>query len=174
MIRICAWCKKELDRNVCPELEKFPITHGICCKCAYETMQGAGTPLAKFLDQFEKPVFVLSAQARVICANKSGADLIGKKPEMFINSLGGEAFGCKHAAKPEGCGGTVHCRSCAMRRAVMETFATGESREKVAAYPDLHHLTGDNRIKFLISTEKTGDAVLMRIDEIENFVESPN
>ncbi|MCJ7776462.1 MAG: hypothetical protein MUP08_08760, partial [Desulfobulbaceae bacterium] len=65
-----------------------------------------------------------------------------------------------------GCGNTVHCKSCTIRNTVTDTLQSGKSNIKVPAYPDLHHITGDNRIRFLITTERAAEAVLLRIDEI--------
>jgi len=48
----------------------------------------------------------------------------------------------------------------------MDTLQSGKSNIRVPAYPDLHHMTGENRIRFLITTERVGEAVLLRIDEV--------
>jgi hypothetical protein len=49
---------------------------------------------------------------------------------------------------------------------VRDTAATGRSHTGVEAYPDLNWMTGEKRVRFLISTEKSGDAVFLRIDEV--------
>ena len=46
---------------------------------------------------------------------------------------------------------------------------TGESHKKVPAYPELYYLTGEKKIKFLISTEKVADNVMLQIDEISEL-----
>jgi hypothetical protein len=56
----------------------------------------------------------------------------------------------------------------------MDTLQSGESHIKVPAYPDLHHITGDYRIRFLITTERVADAVLLRIDNISEEEKASN
>lgn len=92
--------------------------------------------------------------------------LLQKTPEEVEGELGGNAFGCNYADLPGGCGNTAHCKTCTIRMTVMDTLQSGKSNIRVPAYPDLHHMTGENRIRFLITTEKVGEAVLLRIDEV--------
>lgn len=98
--------------------------------------------------------------------NRVGFDMLKKKPEEVEGELGGDAFGCRHANLPGGCGSTVHCKTCTIRMTVMDTLQSGKSHIRVPAYPDLHHMTGENRIRFLITTERVGEAVLLRIDDV--------
>ena len=79
---------------------------------------------------------------------------------------GGDVFECAYAKLPEGCGETNHCDGCSIRKTVMDTFQTGKSHLKTPAY--LFHGIPDNNdeIRFLISTEKVKDVVLLRIDEV--------
>jgi hypothetical protein len=49
---------------------------------------------------------------------------------------------------------------------IQDTYLTGESREKVPAYADLQTEDGPVGAQFLISTEKVGRCVLLRIDQI--------
>jgi hypothetical protein len=60
----------------------------------------------------------------------------------------------------------LHCKTCTIRKTITDTLQTGRSHIGVAAYPDLRHITGESRIRFIISTEKVGNAVMLRIDEI--------
>lgn len=84
--------------------------------------------------------------------------------EEIVGELSGDVFDCKHAV--EGCGQNIHCKTCTIRKTVNETYKTGKSFSKVPAYPDLNYVTNENKIKFLISTEKKGEAVVLRIDEV--------
>jgi hypothetical protein len=165
--RICSWCNREIDsaddRSVS---EDAPISHGICPDCVRQIFSHKRKDLSSFLDQFAGPVFLLNAEGRVITANEQGFAALRKKPEEVEGQLGGDAFDCKYAGLQDGCGKTIHCKTCTIRNTVTDTFRTGESHIKVPAYPDLSHITGENRIRFLISTEKQGEAVLLRIDEI--------
>ena len=53
-----------------------------------------------------------------------------------VTLTGGEALACVHSRLPEGCGKTVHCRECAVRRTVGEVARTGRPKERVPAYLD--------------------------------------
>jgi PAS domain-containing protein len=167
MKRICAWCKKDLGSSDTSERTgNAPITHGICGDCARKTLSFEAQPLRKFLDQFYKPVFLVNGEGRILTGNSMGLALLQKKPEEIDGELGGDAFGCRHAKLPGGCGNTVHCKTCTIRITVLDTLQSGKSSVRIPAYPDLHHITGENRIRFLISTERIGEAVLLRIDDV--------
>jgi len=45
-------------------------------------------------------------------------------------------------------------------------LATGRARTRVPAYQDINTSEGVQQVRLLISTEKVGDAVLLRIDEM--------
>jgi len=64
-----------------------------------------------------------------------------------VGLRGGEAFACVRSRLPEGCGRTVHCRECGVRRTVEQVARTGQTRERVAAYVD----TDRGRVSLRIS-----------------------
>jgi hypothetical protein len=49
---------------------------------------------------------------------------------------------------------------------LLNTLHPGKSNIRITAYPDLHHMTGENRMRFLIMTERIGESVLFRIDDV--------
>lgn len=108
------------------------------------------------------PVFLVTPEGRIMAGNREAFSLLKKNPEEVNGELGGDVFGCRYADLPGGCGNTVHCKSCTIRLTVMETLQSGKSNVKIAAYPELHHITGENRVRFLITTERVGEAVLLR------------
>ena len=167
MRKICAWCKNELGSSTDEaKIDDEPISHGMCGDCARKALSHSAKPLRDFLDQFSLPVFLVTSEGKIVTANSAGLALLRKKPEDVDGRLGGEAFGCRYADLPGGCGQTIHCRTCTIRNAVAHTLESGKSNVKIPAYPDLHRVTGDKRIRFLISTEKLGEAVLLRIDDV--------
>ena len=167
MIRICAWCKKELSAtDIESKREDAPVTHGICPDCVRKTLSYRAKPLKKFLDQFSDPVFLVTSEARIVVANSVALYLLRKMPEEVHEKLGGEALACIYADLPGGCGYTIHCRTCTIRNPIVETLQTGKSNIRVAAYSDLHFITGERRVRFLITTEKVGEAVLLKIDDV--------
>jgi len=171
MKRVCAWCQNPLDdfHNE-DNHDSTPITHGMCGDCARSFMAHKSRQLSDFLDRFENPVFLVDSHGRMITANSSGLATVSKNRDEIDGQLGGNVFGCKYANLPEGCGQSTHCKSCTIRRTVTKTLETGEAFIQVSAYPDLHHLTKEQRIEFLISTEKTGQTVLLRIDSASEMV----
>ena len=167
MKRICAWCQKNLGPSNLPEENAdFPITHGICGDCMSQMLSSQAKTLRSFLDQFTKPVFLVNPEGIIVTGNNAGLSLLEKKPEEVEGELGGDAFGCRYADLPGGCGNTVHCKTCTIRLTVSDTMESGKSNIKIPAYPDLHHITGERRIRFLITTERIGEAVLLRIDDV--------
>jgi hypothetical protein len=167
MKRICSWCRRNIGA---PDSRNDPddaiITHGICPDCVRQVCTHKKEDLSRYLDHFDFPVFLVDSDVEIITANQQGFSALRKRPEEVEGRRGGDAFDCRYAALPGGCGKTIHCKSCAIRLTVADTYKTGKGHEKVPAFPDLDFLTGESRIRFLISTEKRGDAVLLRIDEI--------
>jgi transcriptional regulator with PAS, ATPase and Fis domain len=167
MRQICAWCKCELNASS-PEMQNQnePISHGICGDCTRNLLSDKAQPLKKFLDQFSPPVLLVDHQARVLASNNSGLTMLGKEHHEIENQLGGDVFDCRNADLPGGCGKSIHCKACTIRNTILETLKTGQSQQQVPAYPDLHSITKEDKVRFLITTEKVGQAVLLRIDKV--------
>jgi hypothetical protein len=107
----------------------------------------AGMPLGEYIDDLENPVLLTDGEGRVLAMNARLAELIGADRKACVGLAGGEAFACVHSRLPEGCGRTVHCRECAVRRSVETVARTGKPLENVAAYLDV----GAERIDLRIS-----------------------
>ena len=164
MKRICAWCGEAL-RVLGSELDAQDIiTRGLCKDCRYHLFAQMGMPLSEYLDGLEVPIIVVDGSGTIKTANQRARFFLKKDLPMIEGFEGGDVFECVNAQLPEGCGKTIHSIGCTIRRTVMETFSTGRSRLRVPAR--LNHATpgSTENIQFLISTEKAGDAVLLRID----------
>jgi hypothetical protein len=83
----------------------------------------------------------------------------------FVNH-GFQSYLPKQTKSPEGYGNTVHCKSSTIRIIVLETFATGKSFVRVPAYPDIQTVSGIKTMRYLITTERVGVFVLLRIEEM--------
>lgn len=166
MKKICAWCRKDLGVDHSQGKNNAPISHGICPDCYRKLISFKAKSMRDFLNQFSHPVLLVDSEVKIISANKEGLAVSGKKIEEIEGALVGDVFDCKYSSLPGGCGKTTHCKGCTIRNTVRDTFKSGVSQVKVAAYQDLHHETGEHKVKFLISTEKTGDKIFLRIDEI--------
>ena len=165
MRRTCAWCKKNLeDSNSGDEAE---VTHGICEHCRVSLLSSyAPRDIHKFLSFFSLPVMMLDSDCRVVSANQAALELTDKKPAEINNVLAGNVMSCKHAHLEGGCGQTVHCAACTISDCVIKTYLTEESLHKIPAKLSADKNLQETNIAFLISTEKLGDIVLLRIDKV--------
>jgi len=167
MKRICAWCGKELGETEVESDGEPIISHGVCKDCAFHLTAQAGMKLRDFLEGLSAPVIAMDARGKVLAANEKAQGALGVELAVVEGKLCGDMFECVHATMPEGCGGTVHCLGCAIRRCVEETHATGESRDKVPAHISRSTPDDTAQIRYVVSTEKAGDIVLMRIDAVD-------
>jgi hypothetical protein len=160
---VCAWCRAEI-RAV--DDDRLEVTHGICSDCAgFFRANKPGRTLRDFLDALSVPVLAVDSQAHVRIVNKAAESMLRRPRANIEGQLGGDAMECAYARLPEGCGRTVHCKACTIRRTVMKTHATGQSQINVVALQQINGPDGPHTIRFLISTHKHGDLVLLRIDE---------
>jgi PAS domain-containing protein len=166
MKRVCAWCGKSLGTAFSDVHSDALITHGICDECAFHLRAQVGMPLRDFLDGLGVPVLLLDSDGNVKTANKTVRQFLKKDLTQIEGNKGGDVFECRHATLPGGCGKTVHCSGCTIRRTVMDTFSSGKSQEKLRAYLNRETPDGSQPLRLLISTEKVHDVVLLRIDEI--------
>jgi PAS domain-containing protein len=159
---VCSYCRTVIRAD--PEARVTDVSHGMCEPCArhFERLW-AGMSLGEYLDDLSAPVIVLDGDGRVIAMNQRLADLIGADRTQARGLLGGEALACVRSRLPEGCGRTVHCRDCAMRRAVEEVARTGVARNRVVAYVD----RPEGRVHLTLSARPVKAGIVeVRIDEM--------
>jgi len=167
MKKVCAWCGKKMGTVSSDKKTSKLITHSICYKCANIQLAEFGTPLQKFLDGIDAPVALVDSDGNIRTANTKVRKLVRKDLSKIEGYSGGEVFECAYSRLPGGCGNTIHCSGCTIRKTVMETYATGKSLLKVPATLIQQISTEKNEIRLLISTEKAADFVLLRIDEVK-------
>ncbi len=161
---VCYYCQAHI-RTVEPH--KSDVSHGVCRNCLPKLVKDLGQPLSEFIDELSTPILILQEGTRVVAANVAARKLSPEPLEELTGLLCGEVIGCLHSKEPEGCGNTVHCLSCAIRRSVAHTMETGDPCKDVPAYPDVGLMSGDKDICFKISTEKKGNFVMLRIKRSE-------
>lgn len=166
---VCAWCRTPLG----PEDADRRVTHTICADCYSNIEFQAGVNLQRFIDSLRVPVVVVDNDVVVRMANATACDVIGKALPTIEGQHGGNVFECAYARLPEGCGQTMHCSGCAIRRAVATTWASGESLVRVPAQLTQYPKT-DRRIDLWITTEKCGAYVLLKIEEAGDPTILPN
>jgi PAS domain-containing protein len=167
MERICAWCRKDLGKEESGAEFDRVITHGICDQCQSNLWFQQGVPFEQFIDSLEEPVLVVDSEDRIEIANRRARTLLGKELGDIKGTKRGEVFECAYARLPEGCGKTRHCSGCAVRRTVAYTFESGKSSLRVPATLRCERPKGGKDTRFLISTEKVGGVVLLRIDNVD-------
>lgn len=164
--RICAWCQSALDLQSAAMGAEVPITHGICQSCLRNMRLERTVALDDFLERLAGPVALVSKDGVFQAANARAYEVAGKEPSRVLGRRGGEVIECLYADLPGGCGASEHCRTgCVIRRSVAHTQATGEAVVEALAAQQVHTPEGDQIKRFVISTERVGELVLLRIDE---------
>jgi PAS domain-containing protein len=167
MKKVCAWCKADLGEMPSEIHPAEAITHGICISCRDRLLSEGGQTLRDFLEKLNVPILLMDQQGCVLSINGPAQLLLGKKLHDIENRLAGEVIECVHSREPGGCGGTIHCKSCTIRKTVADTYASGNSHVGVPAYQDIGTLSESRQVRFLITTEKIGSRVMLRIDDVQ-------
>jgi hypothetical protein len=161
---ICAWCNKVLEDSLQGELSNSGVSHGICLTCRDHFLGYCYPTLAEYLERLEAPILLVDADVNLLYANQEARQLLGKDLDDLQGFRGGEALECAYARLPGGCGSTIHCRECTIRRNVTETYQTGKALRQVPAYLNKQTPEGIQTLDLLISTEKVDHIVVVRID----------
>lgn len=142
--------------------EDREITHGICDACISNIEFQQGVDLYRFLDSLNVPLLVNDEHDHVDFLNQAASTLLGKDRVVAPTKKRGLVFECEHARHHEACGRTIHCSGCAIRIAIQQTAATGRGvlRQPATLKQD------DGEVQLLITTEKVGSMILLRIDEM--------
>ena len=172
MRRVCAWCGVDLngDREALDATQ--PVSHGICRPCRDTHFKRPSVSKAQqFLDSLGVPLLVVDDDVVVLGANEQAEAALDMKKPSLVGLKGGDVIHCVNAALPGGCGGTVHCRTCTIRNTVRTTYETGQACSNVVTYPDIEVSGARKSMNLSISTEKVGDVVLVRIDDLRERTE---
>jgi PAS domain-containing protein len=160
MLVVCSYCRRTI---VDDPAAGDRVSHGMCPACAehFEALW-RGMSLGEYLDQLEDPVLVVNGDARVVAANARAARLLGRDRAELAGLLTGEALACAHARLPGGCGKTVHCRECTIRRGVDRVAQTGVAIEGAPAYLE----TDAGRAELRISVRALDGLVKVVVEEL--------
>jgi PAS domain-containing protein len=166
MKRVCAWCRKEIGTIASTRHGDDAVSHGICPDCISNLTFQQGASLQELIDSIDLPIFVVDDDVRVKAANATACRTLGKDAVTMQGHRSGDVFECAHARLPEGCGRTIHCSGCAIRRSVAHTFQTGETLSGVPATLSRNDPDHSSDIALTITTVKAGGLVMLRIDRI--------
>jgi len=166
MKRVCAWCEKDMGGISQDDQAKQVVSHGMCGECANRIFTELGMESESFLDDIAAPVLVVDEAGRVLWANRLARVLLQKDLKNVKQYHIGDVGQCMNANLSGGCGKTDNCSQCGIRKSVMDTFRSGESKVEERVF--INRGTPDNyeRIDFLISTKKANGMILLRIDEV--------
>ena len=139
------------------------ISHGICSSCRDNVIFQEGVPLQRYIDSLAIPIFVVDSNVMATAVNRSACEVLGKEPTAVVQHLAGNVFECEYARLPEGCGGTIHCSGCTIRKTVTKCFTTGKPQSLVPAYLNPDSPTSKTHS---ITTVKVADWVMLRVDHL--------
>ncbi len=156
MIRTCLVCQSAFEAAS----DDPAITQGICLQCSEGFVAPAPViALSELLNQIEVPVLLMDDDVRVAGYNRAAHALLGGQHHNLSGRLAGEVIECVNARLPGGCGQTENCKGCALRHAITTTHQTGQNKHNILA----------KQLDMLISTEKVGRFVLLRIDDTQKL-----
>ena len=157
---VCSYCRSSWAAEGPPDM----VSHGICEGCfAFYERTWDGLSLGEYLDDFDEPVIVVSDEGRVLAVNEKMAEVLGRTDREARGLLGGEVMVCAYARLEGGCGQTVHCSACTIRRTVEAARDTGEAQENVLAYLE----RDDGPVHLRISTSRIDQGVRVVIHDMQ-------
>jgi hypothetical protein len=122
---------------------------------------------SEFLEELSVPVLIVGSDGEIRAGNGHALHLFGKDRSEVVGHMGGEVIECAYSRLPGGCGQTPFCHNgCVIRRSVEQTYKNGESiRNALAVQRTVAGEAGEIEEKsYLISTERVGDVVFLRIE----------
>lgn len=163
---VCKWCNSTDDYSS-QHPDRFPVTGGICNKCANIISQKTESTAANrlYIDKINSPVLLMQPDPRqVYTANKKASELFGKDLSLMEGHRGGQVFDCIHSYTEAGCGKDKNCENCKIKAAIVDTFTTGNSFSEIESLLTVNKNDRISNYLLRITTEKTGDFALVRID----------
>jgi hypothetical protein len=159
MKTLCAWCDALIREG------SLPVSHGICVRCRQQFFKkDAGVSLQTFIDTFSFPVFVMGNSLQPIAVNKSGLESSHLASQITNDTTLGNIVECERARLPGGCGKTVHCSGCVLRKTLEHTNQTGDPAFMVPAAI----YTNSQEVVLYVSTLKADGRIFVKLDKAES------
>ncbi|HET7438563.1 MAG TPA: hypothetical protein VFJ56_03635 [Nitrospira sp.] len=160
----CAWCGGPIERPGHIETLDVGTSHGMCSTCSEAlAREERGLSLQEHLDSILLPVLVIDESNTVAGMNATARALFGNAIDQESHYLG-RVFDCLHSRSSEGCGRSIHCSGCAIRRSIMRTFDTGEAQTSVPATLSRSSPDQLSEAVLAVTTIKIGGLVLLRLE----------
>ena len=145
----------------------------VCDECARRLLAECGVELGRYLEGLGSPVMLADADGVIVAASPLALERLGMEAEDVEGRLCGDVFRCVNASLPGGCGKTVHCRKCGLRKCIV---ATTGSKEPMSRVP-VRLKTGDpgdpTWLGIVVATEYFSGVVMLRLDEFGEHAEGP-
>jgi hypothetical protein len=158
---ICSFCTAVISPGRSPD---DPVSHGVCTSCYNRILSSHGFNVRKFLDMLDAPVLLVDADVNIIAANALAIQTVRKPVSQIQGNLCGDVMECVNAFLPGGCGRTPECPDCTVRDSVNETYSTGHTVTRRSAIIRSRAGGRGKTMQLLISTQKDGDIVLLRLE----------
>jgi PAS domain-containing protein len=165
---VCAWCGSAIERSGYERAPDSSISHGMCPTCSQVLdSQESGVRLQRHIDGIPIPILLVDAHNTTVAMNAKACEILGRTPESSAGAQFGLVFDCVHYRLPEGCGRTVHCSGCVIRKSVAATFDTGEPQVLVPATLSIDHPDQLSNARLTITTVRKDGVVLLRIENLQ-------
>ena len=161
---VCAWCGNTIDRAGYSQTLDPNTSHGMCPTCSEAlASQERGISLERHIDNIPIPILLVDRNNVVLTMNAKADETLGGKLATAKQLLG-QVFDCVHSRRAEGCGRSIHCSGCAIRRSVAATFDTGEPQILIPATLTTESPDQLSEAVLTITTVKSDGVVLLRIE----------
>lgn len=165
---ICAWCGVTIDRPGYGLALDPNTSHGMCPDCSEAVIsQERGESLQRHIDRIPIPIFLVDGDEAVVAMNAKACEETGKKSIATGKQLFGQVFDCIHSRLPQGCGRTIHCSGCAIRRSIVTTFDTGEPQIRTPATLNIDSRDRLSDAVLAVTTLKRDGVILLRVEKVE-------
>jgi nitrogen-specific signal transduction histidine kinase len=162
--RVCAWCGDGISEDLDGD---GLISHGICLPCADKLFFDQAVSLQTIIDKLPIPVLVMESDVTVSMLNRKAREILAVAPEQAAHRSRGDLFDCVYSNLPGGCGRTLHCAGCALRRAITATYETGEPQVLVPASMKKTDPDDPSAVTLTITTIKRDNLVIVKLDNVE-------
>jgi len=169
--RSCSLCGNDFEEAEAPSPDS--MAGAVCDECARRLLAECGVELGRYLEGLASPVMLADADGVIVAASPQALETLGMEAAEVEGRLCGDVFRCVNASLPGGCGKTVHCRKCGLRRCIVATIG---SKEAIDGAP-VQLKTGDpddpTWLGVVVTAEYFSGVVMLRIDEFGERVEDP-
>ena len=125
------------------------------------------------IDSIPIPILLIDSNNTTLAMNTKASEMLGTSPEAVGGSQVGAVFDCVHSHLVEGCGRSIHCSGCAIRRSVADTYHTGQPQIAVSATLNIASPEKPSDVVFTITTVRNDKVVLVRIDQVQHAPSEP-